>query len=230
MPRGHEALERTQPPPHRTDHGERAGSGQGGGRGGDEARIPMDGSTSGVACHSQNHRPAVASTGPHSLSTLGRPHDCLPHAPPPSVADFKNPLATMQNENKEIVDLYIPRKCSWTNRLIEAKDKASVQVRRRPVATPPCPPPAPPPPTPPLPPSTNTNTNTTHRPSRTVRRRRHRPGLGPLHRRHQDHRHCGLRAPPLRVGHGGVAPPHQGHPVRGHPEISDGSVVREGWP
>eukprot|EP00618_Florenciella_parvula_P008979 CAMPEP_0119479088 /NCGR_PEP_ID=MMETSP1344-20130328/8523_1 /TAXON_ID=236787 /ORGANISM="Florenciella parvula, Strain CCMP2471" /LENGTH=84 /DNA_ID=CAMNT_0007513303 /DNA_START=25 /DNA_END=279 /DNA_ORIENTATION=- len=33
----------------------------------------------------------------------------------------------MQNENKEIVDLYIPRKCSWTNRLIEAKDKASVQ-------------------------------------------------------------------------------------------------------
>ena len=44
----------------------------------------------------------------------------------------------MQNENKEIVDLYIPRKCSWTNRLIEAKDKASVQVRRRP--RPPSPP------------------------------------------------------------------------------------------
>ena len=33
----------------------------------------------------------------------------------------------MQNEKKEIVDLYIPRKCSWTNRLIQAKDPASVQ-------------------------------------------------------------------------------------------------------
>lgn len=26
------------------------------------------------------------------------------------------------------VDLYIPRKCSWTNRLITAKDHASVQI------------------------------------------------------------------------------------------------------
>mmetsp|Transcript_8783 Transcript_8783/g.14665 ORF Transcript_8783/g.14665 Transcript_8783/m.14665 type:complete len:102 (+) Transcript_8783:323-628(+) len=34
----------------------------------------------------------------------------------------------MQNENGDNVDLYIPRKCSWTNRLIRAKDHGSVQI------------------------------------------------------------------------------------------------------
>ena len=34
----------------------------------------------------------------------------------------------MQNENGENVDLYIPRKCSWTNRLLTAKDHGSVQI------------------------------------------------------------------------------------------------------
>lgn len=34
----------------------------------------------------------------------------------------------MQNVEGESVDLYIPRKCSWTNRLITAKDHASIQV------------------------------------------------------------------------------------------------------
>ena len=34
----------------------------------------------------------------------------------------------MQNENGENVDLYVPRKCSWTNRLVEAKDHSSVQI------------------------------------------------------------------------------------------------------
>jgi len=34
----------------------------------------------------------------------------------------------MQNEEGKIVDLYIPRKCSATNRLIAAKDAASVQI------------------------------------------------------------------------------------------------------
>jgi hypothetical protein len=34
----------------------------------------------------------------------------------------------MQNEENKIVDLYIPRKCSATNRLITAKDSASVQI------------------------------------------------------------------------------------------------------
>lgn len=34
----------------------------------------------------------------------------------------------MQNENGQNVDLYIPRKCSWTNRLVRAKDHGSVQI------------------------------------------------------------------------------------------------------
>ena len=34
----------------------------------------------------------------------------------------------MQNDEGNIVDLYIPRKCSATNRLITAKDSASVQI------------------------------------------------------------------------------------------------------
>ena len=34
----------------------------------------------------------------------------------------------MQNDQGNIVDLYIPRKCSATNRLITAKDHASVQI------------------------------------------------------------------------------------------------------
>mmetsp|Transcript_17546 Transcript_17546/g.30530 ORF Transcript_17546/g.30530 Transcript_17546/m.30530 type:complete len:89 (-) Transcript_17546:224-490(-) len=34
----------------------------------------------------------------------------------------------MQNDKKEIVDLYIPRKCSATNRLLTAKDHSAVQI------------------------------------------------------------------------------------------------------
>lgn len=34
----------------------------------------------------------------------------------------------MQNDKKEVVDLYIPRKCSATNRLVTAKDHAAVQL------------------------------------------------------------------------------------------------------
>ncbi|KAK9844211.1 hypothetical protein WJX81_008144 [Elliptochloris bilobata] len=34
----------------------------------------------------------------------------------------------MINDEGEMVDLYIPRKCSWTNKLITAKDHASVQI------------------------------------------------------------------------------------------------------
>lgn len=34
----------------------------------------------------------------------------------------------MQNESGDNVDLYVPRKCSYTNRLIKAKDHASVQI------------------------------------------------------------------------------------------------------
>ncbi|PVU95221.1 hypothetical protein BB561_001940 [Smittium simulii] len=34
----------------------------------------------------------------------------------------------MENDQREIVDLYIPRKCSASNRLIAAKDHAAVQI------------------------------------------------------------------------------------------------------
>ncbi|KAF2076753.1 hypothetical protein CYY_001942 [Polysphondylium violaceum] len=34
----------------------------------------------------------------------------------------------MQNDDKKFTDLYVPRKCSSTNRLITAKDHASVQI------------------------------------------------------------------------------------------------------
>merc|ERR1711868_57005 len=35
---------------------------------------------------------------------------------------------TMQNEAGEYVDMYIPRKCSASNRIIAAKDHASIQM------------------------------------------------------------------------------------------------------
>ncbi|GAM17895.1 hypothetical protein SAMD00019534_010700 [Acytostelium subglobosum LB1] len=34
----------------------------------------------------------------------------------------------MQNDEKKTIELYTPRKCSATNRLITAKDHASVQI------------------------------------------------------------------------------------------------------
>merc|ERR1712121_278457 len=34
----------------------------------------------------------------------------------------------MQNEAGEFVDMYIPRKCSASNRIIHAKDHASIQI------------------------------------------------------------------------------------------------------
>ena len=34
----------------------------------------------------------------------------------------------MQNDEGQIVDIYIPRKCTATNRLITSKDHASVQI------------------------------------------------------------------------------------------------------
>ncbi|CAG8115992.1 unnamed protein product [Penicillium olsonii] len=36
--------------------------------------------------------------------------------------------AKMENDKGEIVDLYVPRKCSATNRIIKANDHASVQL------------------------------------------------------------------------------------------------------
>ncbi|XP_022235072.1 40S ribosomal protein S21-like [Limulus polyphemus] len=34
----------------------------------------------------------------------------------------------MQNDTGEFVDLYVPRKCSASNRIIHAKDYASIQI------------------------------------------------------------------------------------------------------
>ncbi|WVZ17972.1 hypothetical protein V8G54_005294, partial [Vigna mungo] len=44
------------------------------------------------------------------------------------VKEFSNVQPKMQNEEGQITELYIPRKCSATNRLITAKDHASVQI------------------------------------------------------------------------------------------------------
>merc|ERR1712136_576589 len=41
---------------------------------------------------------------------------------------FQQHIANMQNDAGEIVDVYIPRKCSITNNIISAKDHASVQI------------------------------------------------------------------------------------------------------
>ena len=41
---------------------------------------------------------------------------------------IKDKESRMQNDQGQPVDLYIPRKCSWTNRLIGASDQASVQI------------------------------------------------------------------------------------------------------
>merc|ERR1712235_1670 len=38
------------------------------------------------------------------------------------------PYSTMQNDAGEFVDLYVPRKCSASNRIIGAKDHASIQI------------------------------------------------------------------------------------------------------
>merc|ERR1711977_618617 len=47
----------------------------------------------------------------------------LPHPPLTTHTTVK-----MENERGELVDLYVPRKCSATNRIIKAKDHGSVQI------------------------------------------------------------------------------------------------------
>jgi len=46
----------------------------------------------------------------------------------PPFDDAEDEDDAMINADGENVDLYIPRKCSWTNRLITATDKGSVQM------------------------------------------------------------------------------------------------------
>ncbi|KAH8147295.1 uncharacterized protein LAJ45_08773 [Morchella importuna] len=58
----------------------------------------------------------------------------LAHQHPRYQLPFFSPLKTppkspkMENDKGELVDLYVPRKCSATNRIIKAKDHASVQI------------------------------------------------------------------------------------------------------
>ena len=42
-------------------------------------------------------------------------------------ADYPS-FVKMQNASGQYVDLYVPRKCSWTNRLIHSSDYASVSL------------------------------------------------------------------------------------------------------
>ncbi len=58
---------------------------------------------------------------------------CLPSAGHIHFSPAAAPSATakMQNAQGQFVDLYVPRKCSWTNRLIHSIDHASVTVRTR---------------------------------------------------------------------------------------------------
>ena len=38
------------------------------------------------------------------------------------------PTLGMQNLEKKCIDLYIPRKCVYTNRILDSKDRSSVQL------------------------------------------------------------------------------------------------------
>lgn len=44
------------------------------------------------------------------------------------LAEGRNGNNKMENEERKVVDLYIPRKCSATNRIIGPRDFASVQL------------------------------------------------------------------------------------------------------
>ncbi|KAL9026833.1 MAG: hypothetical protein Q9180_007419 [Flavoplaca navasiana] len=46
----------------------------------------------------------------------------------PSTPTLTSNRPIMENEKGDLVDLYVPRKCSATNRIIKAKDHASVQI------------------------------------------------------------------------------------------------------
>jgi small subunit ribosomal protein S21e len=62
--------------------------------------------------------PAIALANTHTLELL----TLL------ALSRLTRTFTNMQNEQGVNVDLYVPRKCSWTSRLIESKDHASVQI------------------------------------------------------------------------------------------------------
>lgn len=45
-----------------------------------------------------------------------------------SHAKFNGPMVGMINDEHELVDSYLPRKCDYTNKILNAKDKSSVQI------------------------------------------------------------------------------------------------------
>ena len=70
-----------------------------------------------------------------------------PHSHPSLLPSLPRPPARPQNDKGQNVDLYIPRKCSWTHRLITVHDHAAIQVRgsagwRADAPPPPTPPPS----------------------------------------------------------------------------------------
>ena len=42
------------------------------------------------------------------------------------MADRTQPMEGTIDDKGNCVELYIPRKCSWTNKILSAKDKASI--------------------------------------------------------------------------------------------------------
>lgn len=44
------------------------------------------------------------------------------------MAESKKGITGMLNDEGKCVDLYIPRKCDYTNKLLHSKDKSSVQI------------------------------------------------------------------------------------------------------
>ncbi|GMH30983.1 hypothetical protein Nepgr_032826 [Nepenthes gracilis] len=56
------------------------------------------------------------------------PGDLLDYSTSVQIVNYWIQQDKMQNEEGAMMDLYIPRKCSATNRLITAKDHASVQI------------------------------------------------------------------------------------------------------
>lgn len=72
---------------------------------------------------------------PTSLALYSRfscsPALLLAHArspSPSSISPLPLQIHTMKDGNGNVVELYVPRKCSWTNKLITAKDHRSVQI------------------------------------------------------------------------------------------------------
>ncbi|KAF2032871.1 hypothetical protein EK21DRAFT_60015, partial [Setomelanomma holmii] len=74
---------------------------------------------------------ASTSLSRRAILTLARPDDdneLQRSKPIKNTRPSTHTSITMENERGELVDLYVPRKCSATGRIIKAKDHASVQI------------------------------------------------------------------------------------------------------